>query len=359
MTEVLTDIIKHSLMITAFVLVMMLIIEFVNVYTKGAFNNLLKSKGWLQIVLATILGLIPGCLGTFTVVSLYTHNILGFGALISALIATSGDEAFFMFSMMPEAAVKIHIILFLVAIFSGLIVDKLFKSKVQLIQYEKHFEIHESEKLRFDLSELIANFKNISFPKALLFVGILLFILGLLTGNFNDSHLHSHDEHELHEVQGFFNFESNWVNVTFLVTSLISLLIISFVPEHFIEEHLWKHIIKKHFLKVLLWTFGALILTSLITSLIDVKMWISDNLWIILIIAVLIGVIPESGPHMIFISLYMSGAIPMSILIANSIVQDGHGAIPLLAESKKSFFYAKLINIAISLLVGGVGLFLE
>ena len=71
-----------------------------------------------------------------------------------------------------------------------------------------------------------------------------------------------------------------------------------------------------------------------------------------MLVAVLIGMIPESGPHIIFVSLFAGGVIPFSILIANSIVQDGHGSIPLLAESGKSFIIAKLINVAVGLVVG-------
>jgi hypothetical protein len=42
--------------------------------------------------------------------------------------------------------------------------------------------------------------------------------------------------------------------------------------------------------------------------------------------------------------------------MANSIVQNGHGSLPLLAESKKSFVIMKIINILVGLFVGVVGL---
>jgi hypothetical protein len=44
--------------------------------------------------------------------------------------------------------------------------------------------------------------------------------------------------------------------------------------------------------------------------------------------------------------------------MASAIVQDGHGALPLFAESKKSFFAAKAINILVGLVVGLIGLYL-
>ena len=69
-------------------------------------------------------------------------------------------------------------------------------------------------------------------------------------------------------------------------------------------------------------------------------------------LAILVGIIPESGPHLIFITLFTRGQIPFSILMANSIVQDGHGMLPLLAESRKQFVYVKLINMATGAVFG-------
>jgi hypothetical protein len=91
---------------------------------------------------------------------------------------------------------------------------------------------------------------------------------------------------------------------------------------------------------------------------VDLHSWVVDNMYILLIIAVLIGIIPESGPHLIFVTLFASGTIPFSILLASSIVQDGHGMLPLLAESKKGFFTVKAINIIFGMIVGIIGLLL-
>ena len=363
MTETILDIFKHSLMITAFVLIIMLIIEYVNVSSRGAFNSALKKRGWMQIIVATVLGLVPGCVGTFTVVSLYSHNILSLGALVAALISASGDEAFFMFSMIPETAIKLNVILLVLAIVFGFVVDYVIRKKPNLKRYESHLKIHdhEPERVHLSISSIKQHFKAISFPRALLLLGIFLFVMGLVTGTLDDVHLHAPSQsaiqEHLHEGQsGFFGFEPSGVNIIFLVVSVLALLLIIVVPDHFLEHHLWDHIIKKHFLKVLLWTACALALSAVILNFIDVSTWIHNNLWVILLVAVLIGIIPESGPHMIFISLFMAGTIPFSILMANTIVQDGHGALPLLAESKRSFFLVKFINTIIAFSAGALGL---
>jgi len=332
------NIFKHTLMITSFVLMMMLLIDYINVQTKGIWNKKLQKNGWLQIIIAAFLGIIPGCLGAFTVVSLFTHRVIGFAALVTAMIATFGDEAFVMFAMMPGKALILTIIVFGIAIITGFVIMFLSKSKNKKIDKSFGFEVHLEEKEKchcFPKKKILSQLKNISFERSLLIFGFSVFIFLIIIGELGPK-------------------EWNWERITFLIGSLVTLFIVLTVPDHFIKDHLWGHVIKKHLPKIFMWTFGAILLIHLLENYINVEEWIQSNVYIILIIAVLVGIIPESGPHLVFITLFVSGVIPFSILIASSIVQDGHGAIPLLAESKKSFIYMKLINISVGLIVGGV-----
>jgi hypothetical protein len=68
--------------------------------------------------------------------------------------------------------------------------------------------------------------------------------------------------------------------------------------------------------------------------------------------AAVIGIIPESGPHMVFVTMYAKGLIPFAVLLASSISQDGHGTLPLLAVSTRAFIWLKLINVVTALLIG-------
>jgi len=106
-----------------------------------------------------------------------------------------------------------------------------------------------------------------------------------------------------------------------------------------------------------LWTFGVLLVFHYLDSYLDVEALIQDNLFIVLFIAVLVGLIPESGPHLIFVTLFAQGSIPFSILLANSIVQDGHGTLPLLAVSGRAFIMLKIVNMVFGLILGFIGLY--
>jgi hypothetical protein len=338
-------------MITSFVLVMMLIIEYINIQTKGIWIRSLQKAKWAQLLISALLGAIPGCLGAYAVVSLYTHNIISFGALVSAMIATSGDEAFVLISMIPGTALKIIVSMLVIGIIGGVITNLFVKTKhVPEISYTKL--LHEdSETCKcFDRKNFINNFRHLTFPRAILLFFLLIFTFLIISGEVGHNHGgHNHG--------GNHHQEWDWIRITFLSVTLVALFIIATVPDHFLEEHLWEHIIKKHFLRMFLWIMGTLIVIHLLIHNFDIESWIKNNQLPILLIAVLIGVIPVSGPHLVFITLFISGNIPLSILLANSIVQDGHGSLPLLAESKKSFFLVKIINIGFGLTTGLIGLY--
>mgnify|MGYP002508881646 CR=1 FL=1 len=81
---------------------------------------------------------------------------------------------------------------------------------------------------------------------------------------------------------------------------------------------------------------------------------VEENVFVVILIAALVGMIPESGPHMIFITLFAGGYVPFSVLLASSISQDGHTALPLLASDKQNFLRTKLVNALVAVVCGGV-----
>lgn len=328
------EILKHTIMITGFVLVMMLVMEYITVQTHGNWTKPLQRSTWLQIILAALLGILPGCLGAFVAVSLYAHQIFNFAALVTVMIATSGDEAFVMFSMIPGKAFMIMGVLLGVSIITGLILNAFMKNKTLMVLPDNYLKVHDRPTcVCFKKAFIVPQLKDITFQRALLLTIGVIFLVFLLTGGIGPP-------------------VWNWKRVVFLIVALIALFIVTTVPDHFIDEHLWEHIIKKHLPRIFLWTFGAFLVIHYIENFLDIKQWIQDNYLVMLAVALLVGLIPESGPHIVFITLFVGGHIPLSILLANSISQDGHGSIPLLAESRRSFLAMKGVNMGIGLIVG-------
>lgn len=333
------EITKHALMITSFVFIMMLLIEYLNVQTKGSWQEALQKNRWGQYLLGAFLGAVPGCLGAFTVVSLYSHRVVSFGALVTTMIATSGDEAFVMFSMFPLKALGLTVILFVVGIIAGYLTDLLYKKQDRLLKHLEHqYPIHESDVCHcFPKDQILKQLKQITFPRTLL-VGIFVLFLLIL----------------IFDVLGPQAW--NWKKITFASGALFSLFVVSTVPDHFLEHHLWEHVLKNHLLRIFLWTFGALLVMHLLENYIDLQSVVKENYVLVLLIAVLVGIIPESGPHLVFVTLFAAGTLPFGILLASSIVQDGHGMLPMLAVSRNGFVFVKLINIFVGLIVGLIGL---
>ncbi|HID39382.1 MAG TPA: hypothetical protein EYP36_07690 [Calditrichaeota bacterium] len=329
------DILNHALIITGFVFIMMLLIEYINVQTRGNWQDKLRYNPWGQYVLSAFLGAVPGCLGSFTVVSLYSHRVLSIGALTAAMIATSGDEAYVMFSMFPLKALGLTAILFLLGIIAGYITDRVLKDKTPGEEKHVHeLELHTEEFCScFSWQQFMQQIKQLSFPRGLLIIAMLFLTISFLSGFIGEQ-------------------EWGWVRVTLVISSLFAFFVVSTVPDHFLEKHLWEHVVKKHLLRIFLWTFVALFVIHVLENYLDVAYWVKSNTFTTLMLAVLIGIIPESGPHLVFVSLYAQGVIPFSILLASSIVHDGHGMLPLLAISKRSFVIVKLINVGIGFLIG-------
>jgi hypothetical protein len=140
--------------------------------------------------------------------------------------------------------------------------------------------------------------------------------------------------------------------VTLAVLALFAAFIVATVPDHFLREHLWEHVLHHHVPRVFAWTAGALVGMALLGQVVGTESILHANGWALLVLAVLVGLIPESGPHLVFVTLFAAGSVPLSVLAANSIVQDGHGMLPLLAQSRSDFVKVKAVNLLVGLAVG-------
>ena len=373
MIEIIIEAIRNSVLITGLVVVMMMMIESLNIESKGLVFKGLKKTKFGQVVIASLLGSIPGCMGGFATVSLYTHRMFSFGALVAMMIASSGDEAFVMLAMIPEQALVLFAVLFILAILAGVSVD-FFHDRIHSKNCNKHDHSDCGAETSctdgYHESHSHSRKRHFGWKRILMFVGLAMFIAALASGHLGHDHaahthdhatehVHMHDQAHIHEQahmhehhHGIDLLSEDWMNVLFAGLSVIVLFVLLFASDNFVEEHLWEHIVKKHLPTTFAWTFGVLIILGFALQHVDIEHWISDNTALMIILATLIGIIPESGPHMVFVTLFAAGVVPFPVLLASSISQDGHSSIPLLAESRKSFAWAKLINCIVALAAG-------
>lgn len=330
-------VLKEATTISIFVFIMMTVVDFLDIISEKKLTERIKGGKWRQYTLAAFLGATPGCLGAFIVASLYMHGQLSFGALVGCMIATSGDESFIMLAKIPKVAVLMTILLFSLGIILAWLVDRLLPHLKISPCPECPLDIfHPKDAVSFfKWSSLKENFKQLSFHRFLLIFLIISFLYLFTVGKVGP-HIW------------------NWQRITFVILLGIILLIAIVVSEHYLEEHIWSHLIKKHFFRIFIWILGALIFIELGLKYFDLELFIKQHLPWVLFTSAIVGIIPESGPHLIFILMYAQGLIPFSILLTSSIVQDGHGMLPLISYNLKDAFWIKTFNLTFGLFIGGL-----
>lgn len=324
-------------MITIFVFVMMVLIDYLNVLTKGRMKTAVEGSKLRQYTITSFLGSTPGCLGAFMNVSLYVHGIITFGAIVGGMIATSGDESFVMLTQFPREALILFALLFVLGIIGASIADKIASIfHITPCKECRLQKVHTADVGHPFQPSVLKNFLQLSsYRYGLMSIFIIIIILNL---------------------SGVWGPQSWNVDepdrILLLSLSLLAIFIILTVSKHYFKEHIWNHIAKKHIWKVFLWTFFAFLFVQIGLQYWNLQGFVEANLGLILLISALVGMIPESGPHMVFVMMYASGIIPFSVLLTSSISQDGHGMLPLLSYSVKDSVLIKLFNLVFALLVG-------
>jgi len=327
-------IIGHAAMITIFVFTMMLLVDYINVLTKGKMQKMVKGGRIRQYFAASFLGSTPGCLGAFMNVSFYVHGLISFGAIVGGMIATSGDEAFVMLTLFPKEALILFGLLFVLGILGAPLADKTASFfKIVPCSKCKLQKVHMDEECHCFEPAVLTKFPRLSIYRymTLVFLLVVITVIGL----------------------GIIGPQTwNWQRITLFSLLILTTFIASTVPDHYLKEHIWTHIMKKHLWKVFLWTFFALLFIGVGFQYWNLEGFVSGNLGWVLVISALVGLIPESGPHMVFVMMYASGMVPFSVLLTSSIAQDGHGMLPLLSYTVKDSILIKVFNFVFALVVG-------
>lgn len=267
---------KESLTIVSIIFVLMIMIEIFVLKYKDSIIKFSRKNKFLEYLTSSFFGIIPGCVGTFTMDSLYMAGLLSFGGIVAVMISTSGDEALLLISMA---------------------------------------------------------FKNTIPWTNIAFLFSILFVLGI-TGGFIADYYQRKTKIKFCEKCGITNHHKDEFN-----------------PIHFFKEHIYKHIIKKHLWQIFIWIFVAIFIIGLFNNQINLSLS-GTNMLYVLILASLIGLLPLSGPNVFLIIMFSEGLLPFSIILANSIIQDGHGLLPIMGFSVKDAIKIKLYNFIFGLTIG-------
>lgn len=324
------------------------------------------------------------------VMPLYLLGKVSFGTVVATLIATMGDAAFVILVYSPKLFILVSLVSFIVAVVTGYLMDY-FKIGVNLVERVRSREelktLHkafEDEPTEFELD---AENSSVAFMH-----------IGHEEGDMIDMALHHEHsvEGNLHRFRHNIGYKVFWMfvvpgfilgvmdlmqidldnglpiknlSVIGAVGTLFSLIYTLISKKVLKDDNHAETESKMHSLKetlvhnaeetafVISWVFLAFLLYEVGLEFMGgeevLVAFMSKSGFLVVLIAVLVGLIPGCGPQILLATLYVAGVIPFSALIANAICNDGDALFPLLAINKKSAVWVSVYNLIPALIVGG------
>ena len=283
-----------------------------------------KNKNY-EIPTSAFLGVIPGCGGAIMVMSLYTRGVVSFGSVLAALIATMGDAAFLLIASKPQAALIILPVTFFTGIVFGYIVKPFTNNFIHKISLKKN---------------LNENLPNNRIPKNFYSFWLICLVPGISLGLLNAFQV---------EIS-FYVFEIDLIHSFSFFLAMYCVLLWVFNPLTDIQMASIHESSLRRVTDITCFVTVWVIIAFAAYELIDLstKGLIFESLKyfgpFIPLMAIIIGFIPGCGPQIMITSMYVSGQIPMSAQIGNSISNDGDALFPAIAISAKAAIIATLYS---------------
>ena len=310
--------------VSSFVAVTLLFFIFLEKRNFNIQKIISKNKN-LEIPIASLLGVIPGCGGAIMVMSMFTKNIVSFGAVLAALISTMGDAAFLLIATKPQAALIILPLTFLTGIISGYIAKP----------FTLNF-LNSTKKKVINFLELPKNKTSNKLYKLWYIILIPGFLLGMANA-FNlkfEFYFYGIDVLQI----GMF-FAAFYCLLLWVLNPLTDIQMAS------IHENSYRKVVDTTCF-VTVWVIISFVLFEMINSLSNGQIFDSLIFFgpFIPLMAILVGFIPGCGPQIMITSMYVGGQLPMSAQIGNSISNDGDALFPAIAISPKAAILATLYS---------------
>lgn len=310
--------------VTSFVAITILVFHLLQ---KTNFNlqSILEKYNKFDILIAALMGIIPGCGGAIMIMTLYVRKAISFSAVLATLVATMGDAAFLLIASKPKAALIILPLTYVVAIISGYIA-KIFENTIA----------PKFTPRTITLEDEIPN----NTPVAAYYFWLLLIIPGVIFGFYNALGTNL----ELN----FYSYDL--VLLISFIGALLSVLIWLFNPSSDVQIAECKQTTLLSVIDltcfVTVWVIVAFVSFDLIDYFSGGKLFnqISYLGPFVPLAAILVGFIPGCGPQIMITTLYIGGHVPMAAQIGNAISNDGDALFPAIAISPKAAILATLYS---------------
>jgi len=297
--------------------------------TKFNIAYVLDKTKKIHVIMASLLGALPGCGGAIVVVTQYIQGRISFGSFVAVLTATMGDAAFLLLAAEPKTGLFIFALGATVGSITGYIVDKIHGASY--LQGDSKIKV-EFEKLQ---KTFVSNF-NIFWT--------LIFLPGFFVGLFVA--FQQDLDQILNIPEGF-----SLVTSLGLAGAMISIFMWSLNPLSDFQcstdrtRNLLSRVVDTTNF-VTTWVICSFLVFEIFIYITSYDLKIFFDIWtpFIPLVAILFGFLPGCGPQIVVTTFYLNGFIPLSAEIGNAISNDGDALFPAIALAPKAAIIATLYS---------------
>ena len=317
------------LQVSVFVGFTLFIILGLDSLTSFNITNFLSKTKRIHVVIASLLGALPGCGGAIIIVTQYIQGKISFGALVAVLTSTMGDAAFLLLAKEPKMGLLVFLITGSVGIISGYIVD-----------------IFNKNDFLIGRNNLKVNFEKVTktFVSKFNVIWLTIFVPGFIIGLLSTFQI---------DVNTLLNLNNSLDLVSLVggIGAVISLFMWTLNPLSDFQcsteksrSFVSRTIDTANF--VTTWVVCAFLLyeSFIYFSSIDLKFVFEVWSGFVPFIAILFGFIPGCGPQILVTTFYLNGFIPFSAELGNAISNDGDALFPAIALAPKAAIFATLYS---------------
>ena len=297
--------------------------------TKFNISYILDKTKKFHVIIASLLGALPGCGGAIVVVTQYIQGRISFGSFVAVLTATMGDAAFLLLAKEPFTGLFIFTMGAFTGTITGYIVDKIHK-----VNY-----LQDSSKIKVEFEKALKTFVS----KFNIF-WCLIFLPGFIIGLFLAFQI------DIDKIIGLPRSLSI-VNTIGAVGSILCIFMWSLNP---LSDFQCSTDRSRNFVSrvidttnfVTTWVICAFLTFEIFMFFTDYNLKTIFEIWSPLIpfIGILFGFLPGCGPQILITTFYLNGAIPLSAEIGNAISNDGDALFPAIALAPKAAIIATLYS---------------
>ena len=282
-----------------------------------------------HVIMASLLGALPGCGGAIVVVTQYIQGRISFGSLVAVLTATMGDAAFLLLAAEPLTGFFIFGLGAFVGSISGYIVDK--------IHGEEYLQ--GNSKLRVEFEKIVKTFVS----KFNIF-WTLVFLPGFIVGLFV---AFQQDVDQILDLP-------EGLSITHTIGTVGAILCVFMWSLNPLSDFQCSTDRSRNLLSrvvdttnfVTTWVICGFLTFEIFIHLPEYDLKTFFEIWLpfVPLMAVLFGFLPGCGPQIVVTTFYLNGFIPLSAEIGNAISNDGDALFPAIALTPKAAIIATLYS---------------